>query len=99
MSEFTECLKESLAALYDQTGTAATIGSTSVTGILSTITRKQAVELGGFDLDLNSTFTIDVSAISSAPTIGSILLANSVSYRVASIDTSIGSYVLGLREV
>ena len=99
MSEFTECLKESLAALYDQTGTAATIGSTSVTGILSTITRKENVELGGFDLDLNSTFTIDVSAISSAPTIGSILLANSVSYRVASIDTSIGSYVLGLREI
>jgi hypothetical protein len=99
MSEFTECLKESLAALYDQTGTAATIGSTSVTGILSTITRKENVELGGFDLDLNSTFTIDVSAISSAPTIGSILLANSVSYRVSSIDTSIGSYVLGLREV
>ena len=54
---------------------------------------------GRFDLDLNSTFTIDVSAISSAPTIGSILLANSVSYRVSSIDTSIGSYVLGLREV
>jgi hypothetical protein len=99
MSEFTECLKESLAALYDQTGTAATIGSTSVTGILSTINRRESVELGGFDLDLNSTFTIDLSAISSAPTIGSILLANSVSYRVASIDTSIGSYVLGLREI
>jgi hypothetical protein len=99
MSEFTEALKESLVALYDQTGTAATIGSTSVTGILSTITRKENVDLGGYDLDLNSTFTIDVSAISSAPTIGSILLANSVSYRVASIDTSVGSYVLGLREV
>jgi len=99
MSEFTEALKESLAALYTQTGTAATIGSTSVTGILSTVTRKENVDLGGFDLDLNSTFTIDVSVISSAPTIGSILLANSVSYRVASIDTSIGSYVLGLREV
>jgi hypothetical protein len=99
MSEFTEALKESLAALYSQTGTAATIGSTGVTGILSTITRKETVELGGFDLDLNSTFTIDVSAISSAPTIGSILLANSVSYRVSSIDTSIGSYVLGLREI
>jgi len=99
MSEFTECLKESLAALYDQTGTAATIGSTSVTGILSTITRKENVDLGGYDLDLNSTFTIDVSAISSAPTIGSILLANSVSYRVASIDISIGSYLLGLREI
>jgi len=99
MSEFTEALKESLAALYTQTGTAATIGSTSVTGILSTVTRKENVDLGGYDLDLNSTFTIDVSAISSAPTIGSILLANSVSYRVASIDTSIGSYVLGLREV
>jgi hypothetical protein len=99
MSEFTECLKESLAALYTQTGTAATIGSTSVTGILSTISRKENVELGGFDLDLNSTFTIDLTAISSAPTIGSILVANSVSYRVASLDTSIGSYVLGLREV
>ena len=99
MSEFTEALKESLAALYTQTGTAATIGSTSVTGILSTVTRKENVDLGGYDLDLNSTFTIDVSAISSAPTIGSILLANSVSYRVSSIDTSIGSYVLGLREI
>jgi len=99
MSEFTEALKESLVALYDQTGTAATIGSTSVTGILSTITRKESVELGGFDLDLNSTFTIDVANLATAPTIGSILLANSVSYRVASIDTSIGSYVLGLREI
>ena len=99
MSEFTEALKESLAALYDQTGTAATIGSTSVTGILSTITRRESVELGGFDLDLNSTFTIDVANLATAPTIGSILLANSVSYRVASIDTSVGSYVLGLREI
>jgi hypothetical protein len=99
MSEFTECLKESLAALCDQTGTAATIGSTSVTGILSTVTRKENVDLGGYDLDLNSTFTIDVANLATAPTIGSILLANSVSYRVASIDTSIGSYVLGLREI
>ena len=99
MSEFTEALKESLAALYDQTGTAATIGSNSVTGILSTITRKENVDLGGYDLDLNSTFTIDVANLATAPTIGSILLANSVSYRVASIDTSVGSYVLGLREV
>ena len=99
MSEFTECLKESLAALYDQTGTAATIGSTSVTGILSTITRKQAVELGGFDLDLNSTFTINVANMATAPTIGSVLVANSVSFRIVTLDTSIGSYVLGLREV
>jgi len=99
MSEFTECLKESLAALYEQTGTAATIGSTSVTGILSSINRKENVDLGGFDLDLNSTFTIDVGNLATAPTIGSILRANSVSYRVASIDTSVGSYVLGLREV
>jgi hypothetical protein len=98
MSEFTECLKESLAALYDQTGTAATIGSTSVTGILSTITRKQAVELGGFDLDLNSTFTTDVANMANAPTIGSVLVANSVSFRIVTLDTSIGSYVLGLRE-
>jgi hypothetical protein len=98
MSEFTEALKESLAALYDQTGTAATIGSTSVTGILSTITRKQAVELGGFDLDLNSTFTIDVANMATAPTIGSVLVANSVSFRIVTLDTSIGSYVLGLRE-
>jgi hypothetical protein len=99
MSEFTEALKESLAALYTQTGTAATIGSTSVTGILSTVTRKENVDLGGYDLDLNSTFTIDVANLATAPTIGSILLANSVSYRVASIDTSVGSYVLGLREI
>ena len=99
MSEFTECLKESLAVLYEQTGTAATIGSTSVTGILSSINRKENVDLGGFDLDLNSTFTIDVGNLATAPTIGSILRANSVSYRVASIDTSVGSYVLGLREV
>jgi hypothetical protein len=98
MSEFTECLKESLAALYEQTGTAATIGSTSVTGILSTITRKQAVELGGFDLDLNSTFTINVANLTTAPTIGSVLVANSVSFRIVTLDTSIGSYVLGLRE-
>ncbi len=98
MSEFTECLKESLAALYDQTGTAATSGSTSVTGILSTITRKEAVELGGFDLDLNSTFTIDITGIATAPTIGSVLVANSVSFRIVTLDTSIGSYVLGLRE-
>jgi hypothetical protein len=99
MSEFTECLKESLAALYTQTGTAVTIGSTSVTGILSTISRKENVDLGGFDLDLNSTFTINLSNLATAPTIGSVLRANSVSYRVASIDTSVGSYVLGLREV
>jgi hypothetical protein len=99
MSEFTECLKESLAALYTQTGTAVTIGSTSVTGILSTISRKENVDLGGFDLDLNSTFTINLSNLATAPTIGSILRANSVSYRVTSIDTSVGSYVLGLREV
>jgi len=99
MSEFTEALKESLAALYTQTGTAATIGSTGVTGILSTITRKENVDLGGYDLDLNSTFTINLSNLATAPTIGSILRANSVSYRVASIDTSVGSYVLGLREV
>jgi hypothetical protein len=98
MSEFTECLKESLAALYEQTGTAATIGSTSVTGILSTTTRKEAVELGGFDLDLNSTFTIDITGIATAPTIGSVLVANSVSFRIVTLDTSIGSYVLGLRE-
>lgn len=99
MSEFTECLKESLAALYTQTGTAATIGSTSVTGILSTISRKENVDLGGFDLDLNSTFTIDVANMATAPTIGSIITVNSIGYRVASLDTSIGSYVLGLREV
>ena len=98
MSEFTECLKESLAALYEQTGTAATIGATSVTGVLSTITRKEAVELGGFDLDLNSTFTIDMAGIATAPTIGSVLVANSVSFRIVTLDTSIGSYVLGLRE-
>jgi hypothetical protein len=98
MSEFTECLKESLAALYEQTGTVATIGSTSVTGILSTTTRKEGVELGGFDLDLNSTFTIDITGIATAPTIGSVLVANSVSFRIVTLDTSIGSYVLGLRE-
>ncbi len=98
MSEFTDCLKESLAALYEQTGTDATIGATSVTGILSTITRKEAVDLGGFDLDLNSTFTIDLTAISTAPTIGSVLVANSVSYRIVTLDTSAGSYVVGLRE-
>ena len=98
MSEFTEALKEPLAVLHGQTGATVTIGSTAVTGILSTITRKEAVELGGFDLDLNSTFTIDVANLATAPTIGSVLVANSVSYRVASIDTSVGSYVLGLRE-
>ena len=98
MSEFTEALNESLAVLHGQTGTTVTIGSTAVTGILSTITRKENVELGGFDLDLNSTFTIDISSLATAPTIGSVLVANSVSYRIVSVDTSIGSYLLGLRE-
>ena len=98
MSEFTEALKESLAVLHGQTGTTVTIGSTAVTGILSTITRKENVELGGFDLDLNSTFTIDISSLATAPTIGSVLEANSVSYRIVTIDTSVGSYLLGLRE-
>jgi len=98
MSEFTEALKESLAVLHGQTGTTVTIGSTAVTGILSTTTRKENVELGGFDLDLNSTFTIDISSLATAPTIGSVLVANSVSYRIVTIDTSIGSYLLGLRE-
>jgi hypothetical protein len=98
MSEFTEALKESLAVLHGQTGTTVTIGSTAVTGILSTITRKENVELGGFDLDLNTTFTIDVSLLATAPTIGSVLVANSVSYRIVTIDTSVGSYLLGLRE-
>lgn len=99
MSEFTEALKESLAALYEQAGTTASIGSTSVTGILSTITRKENVDLGGFDLDLNSTFTIGIDTVASAPTIGAILSANSVSYRIVTVDTSAGSYVCGLREV
>ena len=98
MSEFTEALKESLAVLHGQTGTTVTIGSTAVTGILSTITRKENVEQGGFDLDLNSTFTIDISSLATAPTIGSVLVANSVSYRIVTVDTSIGSYLLGLRE-
>lgn len=87
-----------MAALYEQAGTAATIGSTSVTGILSTVTRKESVELGGFDVDLNGTFTVDIANLTSAPAIGSVLQANSVSYRIVSVDTSIGSYVLGLRE-
>ena len=98
MSEFTEALKESLAVLHGQTGATVTIGSTAVTGILSTITRKENVELGGFDLDLNSTFTIDISSLATAPTIGSVLVANSVSYRIVTVDTSVGSYLLGLRE-
>jgi hypothetical protein len=98
MSEFTEALKESLAVLHGQTGTTVTIASTAVTGILSTITRKENVELGGFDLDLNTTFTIDVSLLATAPTIGSVLVAHSVSYRIVTVDTSIGSYLLGLRE-
>ena len=98
MSEFTEALKESLAVLHGQTGTTVTIGSTAVTGILSTITRKENVELGGIDLDLNSTFTIDISSLATAPTIGSVLVANSVSYRIVTVDTSVGSYLLGLRE-
>lgn len=84
--------------MFTQTGTAATIGSTSVTGVLSTITRKEAIELGGFDLDLNSTFTMGLTALTTAPTIGSVLVANSVSYRVVTLDTSAGSYVVGLRE-
>lgn len=98
MSEFTDALAESLAVMFTQTGTAATIGSTSVTGVLSTITRKEAIELGGFDLDLNSTFTMGLTALTTAPTIGSVLVANSVSYRVVTLDTSAGSYVVGLRE-
>lgn len=98
MSEFNEALKESFAVLQALTGTTVTIGSAAVTGILSTITRKENVELGGFDLDLNSTFTIDISSLATAPTIGSVLVANSVSYRIVTIDTGTGSYVLGLRE-
>ena len=98
MSEFNDALKESFAVLQGLTGTTVTIGSTAVTGILSTITRKENVELGGFDLDLNTTFTIDVSLLATAPTIGSVLVANSVSYRIVTVDTSIGSYLLGLRE-
>lgn len=98
MSELTEALKESLAVLHGQTGTTVTIGSTAVTGILSTITRKENVELGGYDLDLTTTFTIDVSLLATAPSIGSVLVANSVSYRIVTVDTSVGSYLLGLRE-
>lgn len=98
MSEFTDCLKESMEAIYPQFGTAATIGSTAVTGILSTVTRKENVELGGFDLDLNATFTINLSNLSTAPTIGSSLQTNTTTYRIVTIDTSVGAYVLGLRE-
>jgi len=98
MSEFTECLKESLAVAYEQFGTSATFGSTAVTGVLSTITRREALELHGYDLDLNATFTADKAVMASAPTIGSSARINSVTYRVISVDTGPGSHVIGLRE-
>lgn len=98
MSEFSDCLKESLAVCYDQFGTAATFGSSSVTGVLSTVTRRESLEMGGLDLDLNATFTCDRDVIGSAPAIGSKMQANGVTYRIVSLDTNSPNYVLGLRE-
>jgi hypothetical protein len=98
MSEFTDCLKESLAVCYDQFGTSATFGSTSVTGILSTVTRRENLELNGYDLDLNATFTCDKDVIGTAPTIGSKMQSNSVTYRIISVDFNISNLVLGLKE-
>ena len=98
MSEFTECLKESLAACYEQFGTTATIGSTAVTGDLSTVTRRENLELHGYDLDLNATFTVAPDQLTAVPAIGSTGRFNSVTYRIVSIDTNPGCYVLGLRE-
>lgn len=98
MSEFTDCLKESLAVCVEQFGTSATIGSSAVTGVLSTLTRRENLELHGYDLDLNATFTVALDQLSAAPAIGSTGRFNSVTYRIVSIDTNPGCYVLGLRE-
>lgn len=98
MSEFTDCLKDAFAVAYDQFGTTATFGSTAVTGVLSTVTRKENLEMGGFDLDLNATFTADKSVMTTAPVIGSTARVNSVTYRVVSTDANTGCYVIGLRE-
>ena len=98
MSEFTECLKDALAVAYDQFGTAATFGATSVTGVLSTITRRENLELHGYDLDLNATFTADKAVMATPPSIGTTALVNSVTYRVISLDNNHGCHVIGLRE-
>jgi len=98
MSEFTDCLKDALAVAFDQFGTTATFGSTAITGVLSTITRREALELHGYDLDLNATFTADKAVLTSVPVIGSTAFINSVTYRVVSTDTNPGCYVIGLRE-
>lgn len=98
MSEFTDCLKDALAVAYDQFGTAATFGSSSVTGVLSTITRRENLELHGYDLDLNATFTADKAVMATPPSIGTTALVNSVTYRVISLDTNTACYVIGLRE-
>jgi hypothetical protein len=98
MSEFTDCLKDALAVAYDQFGTSATFGATSVTGVLSTITRRENLELHGYDLDLNATFTADKAVMATPPSIGTTALVNSVTYRVISLDTNHACYVIGLRE-
>ncbi|NDB95729.1 MAG: hypothetical protein EBZ78_06180 [Verrucomicrobia bacterium] len=98
MSEFTECLKDAFAVACEQFGTTATIGSTSVTGVLSTITRRENLELHGYDLDLNATFTVALDRLAAVPAIGSTGQFNSVTYRIVSIDTNPGCYVIGLRE-
>ena len=98
MSEFTDCLKDALAVAYDQFGTSATFGSSSVTGVLSTVTRRENLELHGYDLDLNATFTADKSVMTTPPSIGTTALVNSVTYRVVSLDTNAGCHVVGLRE-
>jgi hypothetical protein len=98
MSEFTDCLKDAFAVAYDQFGTSATFGSTAVTGVLSTVTRRENLELHGYDLDLNATFTADKAVMASVPAIGSTARINSVTYRVVSTDANTGCYVIGLRE-
>lgn len=98
MSEFTDCLKDALAVAVSQFGTTATFGSTAATGVLSTVTRRESLELHGYDLDLNATFTVDLAVLATAPTIGSTARINSVTYRVISVDTGPGSHVIGLRE-
>ena len=98
MSEFTDCLKDAFAVAYEQFGTSATFGSTAVTGVLSTITRRENLELHGYDLDLSATFTADKAVLTAAPAIGSTALINSVTYRIISTDTNSGCYVIGLRE-
>jgi hypothetical protein len=98
VSEFTDCLKDALAVAHSQFGTTVTFGATAVTGILSTVTQRENLELHGVDLDLSATFTADKTVLTAPPEIGTTALVNSTTYRVISLDDNTACFVLGLRE-